>query len=279
MKKIITIIIVLLLPIACKNNNYYVHAKKGLIIRQEPDLNSNKITVIPYGEEIQINKYSNGNVKIDKIVDNWAYIDWKNNSGWAFSGYIRKYSTQYQNSPYEVVEKFFDTPKVYFSIIKNAKSFNKQPSNSKSIIIESLKNHYKEILTDTSLETFLDWIEKAQDPELSYITSYYSQENTTEIIEMSEKYLNEKEVEISVIYKIKKNEDVGTFPRETLYEVYKVSNYSKKKYQEEVEACVECKVQLDSIEHLIFSIVLIKNKWYIKNHISNSIDTKLTITK
>src|SRR5690606_2965339 len=77
-------------------NTYFVTAPNGLVLRDSPDKNGNKITVVPYTSEIE--KLGNTKIKLE-LTDNgelingeWVKIKFNNDSntytGYVFSGYL-----------------------------------------------------------------------------------------------------------------------------------------------------------------------------------------------
>lgn len=71
-----------------EDKNYYVSSLDGLFLRDEPSIKSNKITLIPYNEEI-VGNYSE---KISDKVNNeegfWIRAKYKDMSGWVFDKFI-----------------------------------------------------------------------------------------------------------------------------------------------------------------------------------------------
>lgn len=66
----------------------YVKAKSGLIIRNHPSLDGQKIGVIPYGAYIEINKKITEPEIVSGKEGQWSEINFNNKTGWVFDGYL-----------------------------------------------------------------------------------------------------------------------------------------------------------------------------------------------
>lgn len=96
--KYLFIIFTLFTTIAHSQNEYvnktrYIWAESGLSLRNQPSAKANKITVIPYGETVEFIKdtydiFTIQETKEFKFEDTWIEIRYKNQTGYAFSGYI-----------------------------------------------------------------------------------------------------------------------------------------------------------------------------------------------
>ena len=70
---------------------YFVDAKGGLHLREEPSEKSKSILLIPDKSEIKILKEAGSLIEINKKVGSWVEIIFQNKKGFVFDAYIRKY--------------------------------------------------------------------------------------------------------------------------------------------------------------------------------------------
>ncbi len=94
MKKIfiITFAISLAAVFACGPNGItqYVNSSTGLKMRNEPNLKSKTVTVIPYGAQVMSFEESGKTFKVGKISGKWTKIKWQNYAGWSYGGFLVK---------------------------------------------------------------------------------------------------------------------------------------------------------------------------------------------
>ena len=77
------------------NSNYYVWAKSGLSLRESPDKNSKKLTIIGYSENVTFISNTFEAFTVTEFngfdyTDNWFKIKHKNLTGYVFGGYLSK---------------------------------------------------------------------------------------------------------------------------------------------------------------------------------------------
>lgn len=92
-KNILIIQLILILPINCfaeKNNEYIVIPKSGLILRSEPNRNSDKLELIPENSNLIILEKDNKVEKIGNSESNWYLVEYNGKKGWIFGAYIRE---------------------------------------------------------------------------------------------------------------------------------------------------------------------------------------------
>lgn len=66
----------------------YVTAKSGLFLRENPGKKSAKVTLVPNGEEVILLDFAKEPEVIDGISARWVHAQYKNFTGWMFSGYL-----------------------------------------------------------------------------------------------------------------------------------------------------------------------------------------------
>lgn len=73
---------------------YSVDAKSGLFLRSEPSQNSKKIILMPYKSSGKILDIKKEFSIIDTLRAPWLKIEFKNQIGWAFAGYVHVFKTE-----------------------------------------------------------------------------------------------------------------------------------------------------------------------------------------
>jgi hypothetical protein len=118
----------LLLFLNIFNNVYaeekFINAPSGLTLRETPDLKGKKIIIIPFNEKVNVIASDNRQVIVDNIKDIWVKVNWKNNEGWVFNGYLR---LKKDNPEQEIHDG---------SIVKDLESFKKSQPVGKTRIID-----------------------------------------------------------------------------------------------------------------------------------------------
>jgi len=93
MKKIIIFIFYMFINIFfiySSDNSRWVTADVGLRMREAPDLNSKKITTIPYNEEVIFLEETGDKFTISGVTGKWTKVKWEDKTGWVFGGFLSK---------------------------------------------------------------------------------------------------------------------------------------------------------------------------------------------
>ena len=77
-----------LAEIAPASNTMYVNASAGLRIRSTPDLNAERIGVLPHLTEVVVVQEQESAVTIDWIKGKWTLVRYGGTEGWVFGGYL-----------------------------------------------------------------------------------------------------------------------------------------------------------------------------------------------
>ena len=67
-----------------------VKAQGGLVMRQAPDPNSPKVTLIPYGEDVEVIEEQGAAVEIGGVSGKWTKVTWNGNTAWVFGGFLKE---------------------------------------------------------------------------------------------------------------------------------------------------------------------------------------------
>ena len=96
MKKVLVIVFISLFSINgfCETESFSVIAVSGLNMRQQPDLKSQVISLLPFGSvvEAEFNVLNNRSqeIEIDGRKGKWIFVTYKNYKGFVFSGFLSK---------------------------------------------------------------------------------------------------------------------------------------------------------------------------------------------
>jgi hypothetical protein len=66
----------------------YVDSPEGLRVRNEPNIDGERIFLLPHREIVEVVEIDNNIISIDGINGNWYLIIYNEISGWVFSGYL-----------------------------------------------------------------------------------------------------------------------------------------------------------------------------------------------
>jgi hypothetical protein len=70
------------------NIERWITAQPGLRMRKSPNLKSEKICTIPYGEKVIILDEKNEIIKIADVNGKWTKVKWNDKVGWVFGGFL-----------------------------------------------------------------------------------------------------------------------------------------------------------------------------------------------
>ncbi len=178
----------------------FVTAKSGLFLRENPGKKYAKVTLVPNGEEVKLLEFEKEPQVIDGISARWVRVQYKNLSGWMFSGYLSPepfvhsiYGTQKPeevntSDTYEIGSELNKIcPKsndtycilnqaiVYYnqrsykkSVSANTKALEIDPKNSTGLNNRGL-SYYKIHEYDLSIKDFSFYIENISNDETIYI--------------------------------------------------------------------------------------------------------------
>ncbi|MCR1795357.1 SH3 domain-containing protein [Leptospira sp. id769339] len=82
----------------------YVISKSGLFLRTEPSVGGKKITLIPKNEIFEVLDKNGIEDSIESIQAQWWKVKYKDQSGWIFSGFARKFDEQFYDPKYSLYQ-------------------------------------------------------------------------------------------------------------------------------------------------------------------------------
>ncbi len=89
MKKIIMFIFLFITTdVYSINNVKYVNAQSGLRLRENPDIESKIILIIPFSGQVVVIEEKKEIVNFENINGKWTKVKYKNIEGWVFGGFL-----------------------------------------------------------------------------------------------------------------------------------------------------------------------------------------------
>jgi hypothetical protein len=70
----------------------YVNTSDGLNLRIAPLSSSQRIRTLPFGSKVTVISISETRITIDNILSSWYQVQFENDIGWVFGGYLSKIS-------------------------------------------------------------------------------------------------------------------------------------------------------------------------------------------
>ncbi len=130
MKLFLLLLLLINLTLAAKDHKpqYFVDAKGGLHLREEPSEKSKSILLIPDKSEIKILKEVGDSVKLNEKSGRWTEIQFGKKNGFVFGAYIRKY--------FLLDKKFSPNKKLFYEYYTPEANYDSQCSYDESTGLE-----------------------------------------------------------------------------------------------------------------------------------------------
>lgn len=74
-------------------SDHVVVAPSGLNLRAAPSLSSKVITAIPFRARVSVIGKNEQTTTVASVSGQWLQVSWKGTTGWAFSGFLKKYTS------------------------------------------------------------------------------------------------------------------------------------------------------------------------------------------
>lgn len=120
----------------------YVTAVSGLTLRKEPNLQSDKLTVMPLGSKIKlISHKEEATMNVGGIDGAMDEVEFDGKSGFVFNGFISKYIPTGENA---IPKNYFDTVKNDFPNLEYSETTGgtaSKPTKTETIILPTAKWH------------------------------------------------------------------------------------------------------------------------------------------
>lgn len=251
-----------------------VKAQGGLVMRQAPDPGSPKVTLVPYGDEVEVIEEQATAVVISGVSGKWTKVTWNGNTAWVFGGFLKERET---NSPDSAIDKYYKMENTLYELIKKYKHTENDIDKYNSLVKNDLIENYKAIMTGAELTL---WINSIKEGSLNsgYFAQMYNGLSKTQII--SKKEEKTKEDELKIVLKIK-DEDPYNLEfapdLKTVVEKYKVKNITQAEFDKKTAGVddTELRFTIRSNAEQTFILQLIKGSWYIKNADRKLIDSEI----
>ena len=251
-----------------------VKAQGGLVMRQAPDPGSPKVTLVPYGDEVEVIDEQATAVVISGVSGKWTKVTWNGNTAWVFGGFLKERET---NSPDSAIDKYYKMENTLYELIKKYKHTENDIDKYNSLVKNDLIENYKAIMTGAELTL---WINSIKEGSLNsgYFAQMYNGLSKTQII--SKKEEKTKEDELKIVLKIK-DEDPYNLEfapdLKTVVEKYKVKNITQAEFDKKTAGVddTELRFTIRSNAEQTFILQLIKGSWYIKNADRKLIDSEI----
>ena len=251
-----------------------VKAQGGLVMRQAPDPGSPKVTLVPYGDEVEVIEEQATAVVISGVSGKWTKVTWNGNTAWVFGGFLKEKEI---NSPDSAIDKYYKMENTLYELIKKYKHTENDIDKYNSLVKNDLIENYKAIMTGAELTL---WINSIKEGSLNsgYFAQMYNGLSKTQII--SKKEEKTKEDELKIVLKIK-DEDPYNLEfapdLKTVVEKYKVKNITQAEFDKKTAGVddTELRFTIRSNAEQTFILQLIKGSWYIKNADRKLIDSEI----
>jgi hypothetical protein len=117
----------------------YVNSPEGLRIRSNPNINSERIYLLPNKSPVEILERENEEINIDGIPGNWLLIKYNSIEGWVFSGYLINNINDNGENWYNCKSYKYVMPRPYPLSIEETNSSN---TSAFEFIAKNLKNYF-----------------------------------------------------------------------------------------------------------------------------------------
>jgi len=91
---LIIFILFLVTNLYAGDNVRYINAHNGLMLRENPDINSKIILTIRHNEKVEFIEEKNEIIKIENKSGKWTKVKYNNNIGWIFGGFLETISSE-----------------------------------------------------------------------------------------------------------------------------------------------------------------------------------------
>ena len=116
---------------ADSSTSSWIFSNGGLSIRDKPSHDSQRLAIIPFGEEISILEEMNNELTISERTGHWVRSSWNGLEGWVFSAYLIQYPVNaYLSGTYRYEIK----PEPYESLVLSSNSFSIAENHCTDII-------------------------------------------------------------------------------------------------------------------------------------------------
>lgn len=251
-----------------------VKAQGGLVMRQAPDPGSPKVTLVPYGDEVEVIEEQATAVVISGVSGKWTKVTWNGNTAWVFGGFLKEKEI---NSPDSAIDKYYKMENTLYELIKKYKHTENDIDKYNSLVKNDLIENYKAIMTGAELTL---WINSIKEGSLNsgYFAQMYNGLSKTQIISKKEEKTKDDELKIVLTIKEEEPYNLEFAPDlKTVVEKYKVKNITQAEFDKKTAGVddTELRFTIRSNAEQTFILQLIKGSWYITNADRKLIDSEI----
>jgi hypothetical protein len=246
-----------------------VKTQSGLVMRQAPDSNSQKVTLIPYGEDVEVIEEQAADVEISGISGRWTKVKWNGNTAWVFGGFLKEREINTSDS---AIDKYYKMENTLYELIKKYKNTENNIDKYNSLVKNDLIENYKSIMTGPELTLWINSI-KGGSLNSGYFAGIYNGLSKTRIVSKKEEKLKDDELKIVLTINEEEPYNLEFGPDlKTVIEEYKVKNMTQADFDKKTAGIDDTELQftIHTTAEQTFTMQLIKGSWYIKK-----IDRKL----
>lgn len=251
-----------------------VKAQSGLVMRQAPDTGSAKVSLIPYGEEVEVIEEQGSSVEISGVSGKWTKVAWKGNSAWVFGGFLKEKEI---NSPDSAIDRYYRMGNTLQELVKQYEKFQDDQVKFDKLVKTELIENYKSIMTGPELKVWTGAVNEGS-VFSGYFAQIYSGLSNTEIVSRKEEKIKDDELKIIAIVKEEEPYNLEFSPDlKTIVKTYNVKNITQADFDKKIAGIDDTELQftIKTNAEQTFSMVLIKGSWYIKKINRKVIDSEI----
>ncbi|HPJ43781.1 MAG TPA: SH3 domain-containing protein [Spirochaetota bacterium] len=251
-----------------------VNAQSGLVMRQAPDPNSPKVTLIPYGEDVEVIEEQGAAVEIGGVSGKWTKVTWNGNTAWVFGGFLKEREI---NTPDSAIDRYYKMENTLYELIKKYKHTETDIDKYNRLVKNDLIENYKSIMTGPELTL---WTNSIKEGSLNsgYFAQIYNGLSKTQIISKKEEKIKDDELKIVLTIKEEEPYNLEFGPDlKTVVEKYKVKNITQADFDKKTAGVddTELRFTIRVNAEQTFTMQLIKGSWYIKKTDRKLIDSEI----
>ncbi|PKL17312.1 MAG: hypothetical protein CVV49_11760 [Spirochaetae bacterium HGW-Spirochaetae-5] len=256
------------------NKIQVVKAQTGLVMRQAPDLNSPKVTLVPYGEEVEVVEEQASAVEINSVSGKWKKVTWKENTAWVFGGFLKEKEI---NSPDIAIERYYKMGITLEELLKQYKEHQNDQAKFDKLVKNDLLENYKSIMTGSELATWTSAINEGS-MFSGYFAEIYSGLSATKIVSKKEEKINEDELRVSLTVKEEEPYNLEFGPDlKSIIKTYNVKNITQDEFNKKTAGKNDTELHFTIHRNVeqTFTMKLMKGSWYITKIDRKVIDSEI----
>jgi len=251
-----------------------VKAQAGLVMRQAPDSNSPKVTLVPYGEDVEVIEEQAAAVEISGISGKWTKVTWNGNTAWVFGGFLKEREI---NTPDSAIDRYYKMGTTLEGLLKQYKQFENDQAKFDKLVKNDLLENYKSIMTGPELATWTSAINGGS-MFSGYFAEIYSGLSATKTVSKKEEKIKDDELKIVLTIKEEEPYNLEFGPDlKTIVKTYNVKNITQADFDKKIAGINDTELRFTTRTNAeqTFNMQLIKGSWYIKKIERKLIDSEI----